>query len=104
MPKIVMIMVGLQYLIWIFFNTTSTFTFGVLDLIIHILFSIQTICLLYLVYIYINWKNAQNLNEKTMSIRNTVINIIILLVVLIATLNIVNVFFWDTLIKTLNII
>jgi len=99
MPKIVLIILWIQYIGWMVFKTTTTYTFWVLDFILHILFAIQSIWALYLVYMYINWKSAQNMNEKTRSIVNTVVNLVIFLAVLIFSVNIINVFFIDTLIN-----
>lgn len=95
MPRIVIIILWIQYLSWMVFRTTSTYTFGIIDLVLHLLFALQSIWLLFLIYMYINWVTADKLDEKTRTIVNSVVNLIILLAVIIFSLNILNVFLLD---------
>jgi len=95
MPKILLIIIWIQYWFWLLFKSTTVQTFWIIDLIMHLLFIIQSICLLFVIYMYVHWMTKENVTEKTRSLINSVVNAIILLAIIIISLNILNLFLVD---------
>lgn len=95
MPKILIVVMIIQYAWFLALKTTETFEFWIIDLFLYIMFFIQSIALLAIIFLYINGDNEENMSEKVQNIVNLLTNLIILLFVMILSINILRFYFID---------
>ena len=94
----------IQYGLWLLGRATEVSTFWVPSMILHFLFIIQTIAVLYLIYIYITTVTDEHLKGDKLSFINTIKNLVLFLSWLIIAWNIIIIFFWDKLTEIFNIL
>ena len=94
----------IQYWLWLLGRATETSTFWLPSMILHIMFIIQTLGVLYLIFMYILGDSFKHLKPKTLSIINTVKNLVLFLSWLIITWNIIIIFFADKINDLFNIL
>lgn len=93
MPKITIIFLLIQYIVLWVLRTADKVDFWMLDLFIHILFVIQSIAALWILFFYINSKSKVSSSNKIQDLIRVLNNLIIFLWLFILLWNII-IFYW----------
>lgn len=100
----IIVTIIIQYSLGLLWKTVAVSNFGILDMFMHILFIIQSLWILFLIYMYILWDKLENLKEDNISIINLVRNLVLFLTWILISANIVSIFFMDKIKEIFNIL
>lgn len=93
MPITTAIVLLIQYWILWILKTAEKVQFWYLDLILYIIFVIQTIALLWIMFLYINSNSETHLKQRIKDIISTLNNLVIFCSVMIITWNFIIFYF-----------
>jgi len=100
----VLITLIIQYSLWLLWRTTEVKTFWIFDMFMHIIFIIQSLWVLYLIYMYILTGDKLENNPETISFINLIKNLVLFLAWILIILNMISIFFIDKIKEVFNLI